>query len=177
VQLDGEAVFDVVHDSRRPFLVYSGNAVTEDLGTRFGIRAYRSDPEVRVVVVSGKVALRRAQGTPGGGPDSAGALLGPNDLGRLDAGGRATVVRLVDPAPYLAWTAGRLVFRQATLRQVAVELSRWYGVPIEISSEAIAGKRVTLDMPAQALPDALNAVTVPLNLRYTTTTRGVVLHP
>lgn len=177
VHLDGEAVFDVIHDALRPFLVYSGNAVTEDLGTRFAIRAYESDSEVRVVVVSGRVALRLAQGPAGGTSDSAGALLGPNDLGRLDADGRTRIVRLIDTAPYLAWTAGRLVFRQATLHEVAVELSRWYGIPIEIPSASIAGKRVTLDMPVQGLQDVLKAVTVPLNLRYTTTTRGVVLHP
>jgi transmembrane sensor len=175
VNLDGEAVFEVVHDERRPFLVYTANAVTEDLGTEFGVRAYRTDTDVQVVVVSGKVSLRPAGQTRGGAADSAGALLGPNDLGLLGTDGRTTV-RRVDPARYLAWTTGRLVFRQARLSEVAVQLQRWYGVSIEIP-ESIATRRVTLDMPVLSLASVLDAVTVPLNLRYTTTAQRVVLHP
>jgi ferric-dicitrate binding protein FerR (iron transport regulator) len=86
-------------------------------------------------------------------------------------------VRQVDPSRYLAWTAGRLVFRQASLRDVAVQLERWYGVTVEFSAESLAARRVTLDMPAQSLTEVLNAVTVPINLRYTATARAVVLHP
>ena len=175
VHLDGEAVFDVVHDDRRPFLVYTANAVTEDLGTQFGVRAYGTDAEVQVVVVSGKVSLRPTGQSSAGAADSAGALLGPNDLGLLGADGRTTV-RRVDPVRYLAWTEGRLVFRQATLRDVAIQLQRWYGVSIEVP-ESIATRRVTLDMPVLSLASVLDAVTVPLNLRYNATAQRVVLHP
>ena len=175
VHLDGEALFEVVHDARRPFLVYTAHAVTEDLGTEFGVRAYRTDTDVQVVVVSGKVSLRPAGQARGGAADSAAALLGPNDLGLIGSDGH-TRVRRVDPARYLAWTTGRLVFRQATLREVAVGLQRWYGVSIEIP-ESIATRRVTLDMPVLSLARVLDAVTVPLNLRYTTTAQRVVLHP
>jgi transmembrane sensor len=174
VHLDGEAVFDVVHDERRPFLVYTASAVTEDLGTEFGVRAYRTDADVQVVVVSGKVSLRPA-GQTRSAADSAGTLLGPNDLGLLGTDG-STTVRRVDPARYLAWTTGRLVFRQVRLSEVAVQLQRWYGVSIEVP-ESLAARRVTLDMPVLSLASVLDAVTVPLNLRYTTTAQRVVLHP
>jgi transmembrane sensor len=176
VHLDGEAVFEVVHDQRRPFYVLAANAVTEDLGTRFGVRAYPGDPGVQVVVAEGKVALRAREQAEGAAADS-GATLGPNDLGRLDPRGRATVVRGVNPERYLAWTAGRLVFRQATLAEVAVQLERWYGVRIEIGSPALAGRRVTLDMPVQAMASVLNAITVALNVRYKATASGVVIYP
>src|SRR5439155_26622293 len=132
------------------------NAVTEDLGTEFGVRAYRTDADVQVVVVSGKVSLRRTGQTSGQAAGSVAALLGPNDLGLLGADGRTTV-RRVDPTRYLAWTTGRLVFRQATLREVAIQLQRWYGVSIEIP-ESIATRRVTLDMPVLSLAKVLNAV-------------------
>src|SRR5690349_5983425 len=47
--LEGEAVFDVVHDESRPFIVHAANATTEDLGTVFSVRAYPGDSAVRVV--------------------------------------------------------------------------------------------------------------------------------
>lgn len=160
VYLEGEAVFDVAHDERRPFLVHSRRAVTEDLGTRFGVRAYAGDTLVRVVVAAGKVALR-----PSAAPAGSGALLGPGDLGRLDDGGRAVVERGVDAAAYLAWTDGRLVFHDVPLGEVATQLGRWFDVTIDVPA-GVAKRRVTLDMPARALTDVLDAVTVPLGLRY-----------
>src|SRR5687768_17161860 len=39
VHLAGEAFFDVVKDSRRPFYVYGGDIVTKVLGTSFSVKA------------------------------------------------------------------------------------------------------------------------------------------
>ena len=173
LHLEGEAVFDVVHDERRPFVVYAGNAVTQDVGTRFAIKAYAGDPEVRVVVVSGKVALRAARA----GAATAAALLGPRALARLDAAGRTTVTPQIDPETYLAWTSGRLVFHQAQLREVAEQMGRWFDVTVDVPDPAVAGRRVTLDMPATSLDPVLAAVTVPLGLRAVRIDHHIVLEP
>jgi ferric-dicitrate binding protein FerR (iron transport regulator) len=175
VWLEGEAVFDVVHDERRPFLVYSGNAVTEDLGTRFAIRAYPGDHAVRVVVDEGKVALRPVG--PRAVDDTTSAILGARDLGELDAEGEARVRRGVNPETYLAWTQGRLVFRQATLAEIADQLQRWYDVDLTIPDRATAARRVTLDLRVGSLDDVLQAVTVPLGVRYERVGRQVTLRP
>ena len=58
VYLEGEAYFEVKHDSAARFLVHTDHAVTEDLGTRFDVRAYRGDSVMRVVVAEGRVAVR-----------------------------------------------------------------------------------------------------------------------
>ena len=173
LHLEGEAVFDVVHDERRPFVVYAGNAVTEDLGTRFAIKAYPGDHDVQVVVVSGKVALRAARS----GADTTAMALGPRDLARLDAAGRTTVTPQVDPDSYLAWTSGRLVFHQAQLREVAEQMGRWFDVTVDVPDPAVAARRVTLDMPATSLDPVLAAVTVPLGLRAVRIDHHIVLEP
>jgi transmembrane sensor len=173
VWLEGEAVFDVVHDERRPFFVFSGNAVTEDLGTRFGVRAYPGDRAVRVLVVQGQVALRPA-GT-GTATDAAPAVLGARDVAELDAAGRTRVRRDVNPEAYLAWTRGRLVFRQATLVEVAAQLQRWYDVDVVIADPATAARRVTLDLRIGSLDEVLQAVTVPLGLRAARDGRVITL--
>ena len=172
VHLEGEAVFDVVHDAKRPFRVHSANGVTEDLGTKFAVRAYPDDDRVQVVVVEGLVALR-----PSNAPQRSGTILGPGQLGRLDLAGKVVVTSGVDTAAYLAWTRGRLVLDQAPLREVARQLERWYGVAIEIPDPRVAEKRITLDIPLRALTEALNAVTVPLELRYERKADSIVIHP
>jgi transmembrane sensor len=159
--LEGEAVFDVVHDAARPFLVHAANAVTEDLGTSFSIRAYPEDGSVRVVVMSGRVALRPH--APGAG--SREAVLGPGELGRLDSAGRIEVRSRVDTTEYLGWLSGRVVFDNARLDAVAAELARRFDVAIRIPDPAVAARRVTVDMPSRTLAEVLDAALVPLALR------------
>ncbi len=59
VFLSGEAFFDVARDSLKPFIVYSGEIVTEVLGTSFSVRAFEKDNEVEVNVKTGKVSVFR----------------------------------------------------------------------------------------------------------------------
>lgn len=163
LHLEGEAVFDVVHDSARPFLVHAANAVTEDLGTSFAIRAYPGDASVRVVVMSGRVALRPR--TPASSGEADETVLGPRQLGRLDSAGRIEVQSSVDTTEYLGWLTGRVVFDNARLDEVAAELQRRFDVPIRIAEPAITARRVTIDMPVRTLAEVLDAAVVPLGLR------------
>jgi transmembrane sensor len=162
--LEGEAVFDVVHDASRPFIVRAANALTEDLGTTFAVRAYAGEKTVRVVVVSGRVAVRPADaGTRG---LTEGTVLGPGQLGDLDPAGRLEVQSDVDTSAYVAWLAGRVAFHNARLDDVAAELERRFDVTIRIPDSRLGARRVTVDMPAGNLPDVLDAVTVPLSLHH-----------
>jgi transmembrane sensor len=161
MDLVGEAVFRVEHDAAHPFLVYSGESVTEDLGTEFGVRSYPSDAEVRVVVVEGRVALR-----PTSAPAHSGTILLAGQLGRVDSVGRVAVEDGADHRGYLGWARARLVFHQTTLRDVAVELGRRYDVRVQITDPNVALQRITLDVPAGPISEVLEAITVPLSLQY-----------
>jgi ferric-dicitrate binding protein FerR (iron transport regulator) len=147
VHLEGQAVFDVTHDSLRPFEVRSANAITEDLGTRFTVRAYRSEARVQVFVASGKVALRAV-----GSPESSGTLLGPRDLGVLDSIGRTTVRNGVDSTSHLAWTRDRFVFDNAPLADVLPEIARWFDTQIDVADRELLKRRVT-QHSGRSLPD------------------------
>jgi transmembrane sensor len=163
--LEGEAVFDVVHDEAHPFIVHAANATTEDLGTVFGVRAYAGDSAVRVVVVSGKVALRPRTET--GGAKLPGTVLLPGQLGRLDGQGRVRIDTRVDTSAYLAWLSGRVAFDNVPLADIAADLERRFGVTIRITDSAIATRRVTVvDMPVASVTDVLDAAVVPLGLRF-----------
>ena len=170
VDLQGEALFTVTHDARRPFLVHTTDGVAEDLGTTFIVRALAGDATTRVVVLAGCVSLR-APHTPARGATA----LRAGQLGVLRAGMPVSVATGVDTAAYAAWARGRLLFRQAPLRAVAEELARWYDVDLRIPDAGVAARRVTLDMPARSLGEVLAAVTVPLGLRAVRTGHAVVL--
>lgn len=170
VTLEGQAIFDVVHDTARVFLVRTKNSVTEDLGTRFAIRAYPSEERVQVLVTHGKVALRAADA-----PAGSGTLLGVFDLGILDSAGQTTVRNGVDTTSYFAWTQDRFVFDNAPLSEVLPEIARWFDVNIDVVDPAVRMRRITLNVPANSLRSVLGAATLPLGLRFTVSGRTVVI--
>lgn len=67
--LRGEALFKVVHDASRPFIVRSGTAIIHDLGTEFDV--YRKTTGTTVTVIEGRVAVGSSAALPlrpSGGP-------------------------------------------------------------------------------------------------------------
>jgi transmembrane sensor len=172
LELQGEAAFDVVHDPSRPFIVRAANAVTEDLGTSFVIRAYPDEQSVRVVVMSGKVAVRPATSAGRVGRE---AVLGPGQLARLNAAGRLDVVIGVDTTEYLGWLSERVTYRNARLDEVAADLERTFDVTVRIPDSAVAARRVTIDVPTKSLDDLLDAIAAPYNLRHRRTTGGAIV--
>jgi ferric-dicitrate binding protein FerR (iron transport regulator) len=153
VWLEGEAYFDVVHDERRPFTVYSGNASARDLGTAFAVRSYAEDEAVQVVVREGVVAL------------SGVGTLGAGDVGRLAADGTASVRSGADVEAMLGWLEGRHDFVDAPLGHVLLTLRRWYGVEVALADSALAALPFTGtlgDIPPRA---AIDLVAATLGLR------------
>ncbi len=78
VFLNGEAFFEVARDSLSPFTVYSGEIVTEVLGTSFSVRAFENDNEVEVNVKTGKVSVFRKDPGTKAGPRKSAVVLAPN---------------------------------------------------------------------------------------------------
>lgn len=141
---EGEALFDVVHDPNRPFVVSARNSKVIVIGTRFAVRLDSED--VRVTVVEGKVAIAPSE------------TLNPRKIGRvardlrmdlesdrifvepgrqaeLDVRGRLTTMRNVDASRELSWQEGKLVFDGVPLREVALELSRYGAVEVRVANE------------------------------------------
>ena len=57
VYLSGEGFFEISKNPHRPFYVYSNEIVTKVVGTSFRIRAYSNQPNVEVLVRTGKVRV------------------------------------------------------------------------------------------------------------------------
>mgnify|MGYP002092762519 CR=1 FL=1 len=57
VELEGEGYFKVTPDSKRPFIVKSGDITTEVLGTEFNVRTYVSN-DSHVTLLKGSVKVK-----------------------------------------------------------------------------------------------------------------------
>jgi transmembrane sensor len=139
VYLEGEAYFEVAHDSLRPFRVHAGQVVTQVLGTRFAVRAFPEDRSVRVVVAEGRVAVADS------GKDDR-VVLNQADLAIAGSGQALKVRHSVDVSSELAWVDGRLVFVDVPVGEVGRRLSRWYDVDVRVGDSALAALPYTMSL-------------------------------
>jgi transmembrane sensor len=131
VELVGDGYFDVRHDAAKPFSVRVANAVVEDLGTAFSIESDVRDT-MTVAVMSGSVRLRAA-----GATEAAGTTLSAGDRGSLTATGTVRAFRHAVLPADSSWTHGVLEFHDASMRRVAGEIRRWFGVDLRIADSSL----------------------------------------
>ena len=154
VELQGEAFFRVVHDAARPFTVRAGNAVIRDVGTEFSVHD-DGDNHVRVVVSQGAVQLSDVRSS---------VLLSRGDVGVLEDGALAAE-RGVATAEDLAWTTGKLVFRDAPIAEVTADLKRWYGVELRVTDSALLRRHFTGSFTTEPASRVLDVLALALGAR------------
>lgn len=150
--IEGEAMFSVEHDTSRPFVIDAGNGQVTVTGTRFDVR--RDLTETRVAVEQGTVKVQ------GQGADFVSLTAG---LGtRIDAQGEVAAAYAVNPAELTAWRSGKLVFNNASLSEVAAEVSRYREKPLTVGNDKVGNLRLTsvfksdnTDALLKALPSIL----------------------
>nr|WP_315435423.1 FecR family protein [uncultured Pseudomonas sp.] len=151
----GEAMFSVEHDASRPFIVEAGSGRVTVTGTRFDVR--RDATQTRVAVEQGTV---KVQGSAA--PDNEFINLTAGLGTAVDAQGQVLPAYAVNPAELTAWRNGKLVFNNASLSEVAVEVSRYRDKPLTVTQPNVASLRLTsvfksddTDALLKALPSIL----------------------
>jgi ferric-dicitrate binding protein FerR (iron transport regulator) len=117
VELNGEAYFEVVASSSRPFKVTTGKgADIEVLGTGFNINAYPDEAPVKTTLVEGSVRVGSGTITP--------VLLKAGQQSVL--GDHSQLVTEANVAEETAWKNGYFEFNELPIREVMKRLARWY---------------------------------------------------
>ncbi len=117
----GEALFDVKHDEKHPFVVMANGTRLLDAGTVFNVIS--EGGSLDVAVAHGAVIYE---------PGQADILLTPGDaLSRANRKAQP-VLRKVNPQAIGGWQSGRLQYSNALLSQVARDLGRNLAIDILI---------------------------------------------
>ena len=130
----GEAMFSVEHDTSRPFVVAAGAGQVTVTGTRFDVR--RDEDQTRVMVEAGTV---KVQGHSADTVVTLTAGLGTH----VDNKGSVAAAYAVNTEELTAWRTGKLVFNNASLGEVAREVSRYREQPLRVSTPAVGSLRLT----------------------------------
>jgi len=159
VELHGDGYFDVQHDATKPFAVHVGTALIEDVGTTFTVESDAADTTT-VAVISGSIRLRGGSSAPDGG-----IVLAAGDRGSIDARGNVRAERHSLRDDDVAWTTGRLVFRDASFTRVASEIHRWYGVTFRVTDPSLLNRHVNASFAGEPIDQVLNILGLTLGAR------------
>lgn len=162
----GEALFDVIHDVDRPFVVDAGTSVIRDIGTVFNVN--RTANSVRVGVISGRVQVRSGDNaatvvTLGRG-QGAQVFPGPSS----NTSGLPTPSSDIIVAPQQApgaWRDGRLVFDNVRLADLSADVNRYYAPGMLLGSPAVGALRVTASFKISEIPAFVGALDATLPVR------------
>lgn len=128
VELAGDAFFEVAKDSIHPFIIKTPNIEIEVLGTSFYVDARQNQPDVQVIVESGKVAVRAASND---------VTLGTGEQAIYQKNTQQLVQQRTTDANFSALKTKVLIFKQTPLEQVVFTLNRQYNTNISIDSETL----------------------------------------
>ncbi len=135
VELTGEAYFEVAHDPQRPFIVTVNGSEIQVLGTAFDVKAYQ--PAITyTTLVNGAVRV-----APAG---SKGEVLHPGQMARSGNGGLR--ITTADVEQVTAWKNKQIILRDADLRDIMEELSRWYNVEVVYAGDFKGATGVTIEI-------------------------------
>ena len=175
----GEAFFEVVRDSRRPFTVDLGVGSVTALGTAFNIRKHRE--RIQVAVIEGTVALHEsAEEVPVSAPplSASGEMvvisaplehrLKAGWVADLDlAGKKLAAFRPESMEPYVGWRNGILSFAREPLYQVIQELNRYSRRKILIEDPSIQELSVFLTVSIHDIDTGLRGLQQVLPIKVT----------
>lgn len=133
VYLQGEAYFDIKHDSAHPFIVHTGTLFTTVLGTAFNISAGINSSSVVVTVTRGKVSVSDGDKVLG--------VITPNQQITYNMISHQHMQRVVNAGVVIAWQQGDLHFDDITFEEAARELQERFKVKISFENDKVKNCR------------------------------------
>lgn len=154
VILDGEAYFEVSHDTKRPFYVESKGNEVKVLGTHFNINAYNAD--VRTTLSSGRVQVSHSGES---------LFLEPGEYANF-VGGRLSKGK-ADLEHDLSWHNNQFYFKKETIVEIASTLSKWYDIQVKFKQDVALNKVYTGNFKRDVkLSEVLEMLTYVCNLKF-----------
>jgi len=140
---NGEALFEVAKDPRRPFVVHVAGSEVVALGTVFSVRVGGGGSQSRAIAVTlieGKVTVRpdlmeRSRGIAPAKP----VTMQPGERMRFSGGADGAVTQLVDRPSIeqvVAWKRSEAVFDDVALPDAVAEMNRYSRTPIVLVGDA-----------------------------------------
>ncbi|SIQ29397.1 FecR family protein [Maribacter ulvicola] len=149
VKLVGEAFFNVAKNTKKPFIIKSGNLSTTVLGTSFNINAYPTSDNISVTVATGKVQI---------GAKSTTVLLHPNEQGVFHKKSDSISKKEVNSDDLINWKKGILKFDDIGIKDALTVIEKWYGVTFTFKDDQRLDCHITASFDSATLSNVLESI-------------------
>jgi ferric-dicitrate binding protein FerR (iron transport regulator) len=171
VRSKGKVFFNVEKDARRPFLVYTEEAVIRVLGTSFQVNS-SIDHTTEVIVESGEISF-------GYNPQNAFKVntsikLAKGEKGLISPKAKGIVKQNNRDVNYLAWKTQNLSFKQDKLSYVASVLDEVYGYNIKFENKELSGCRLTAQYNRKSPEEIARLISETFGITYTVTGKNSI---
>lgn len=161
VVLEGEAFFNVTHDSENPFRVSVDETDITVLGTSFNVSGYEKANEIEVVVESGLVGFSSSKGEV--------VELSEGEKGVFEKDRNVINETQNNDPNFNAWKTRRIVFEETPLPEAINTINAIYSTNVTILADNASNCAVTVTFDQQSLEAVLNVLKSTLNLTYNKT--------
>ncbi|PWS30597.1 FecR family protein [Pedobacter paludis] len=122
VTVTGEAYFEVAKDKTKPFIVQSGGASVEVLGTHFNVNVYPNEENAAVTLLEGSIKLSN---------HNTSKILVPGQQALFNSESNNITLNNVDIDNVVDWKNGLFIFEDASVTEVMRQIERWYNVDVK----------------------------------------------
>ncbi len=161
VQLEGEASFDVRHDTAHPFIVHTADADIRVLGTCFNVATGGPEVATEVALLRGKVAVQLNDKA------ATGLVLLPGEIASCSVANGILKKQQADVSGAFSWMNGGFTARDMPLRQVLEKLCMKYGYTLQWSDPEGGRKHISIAFAAQGFNSMLESLCFVNHLHYT----------
>lgn len=164
VNLVGEAYFNVVKDSKRPFIVRTSQLSIKVLGTVFNVKSYPNDYTIETTLVAGLVSVQKNEDIK---KNLSPVLVKPQQKAVFFYEANDIRVVPVNIDKTTSWRKGKLVFDNETIDGVVNSLERWYGLNIQVLGQYKPSDRFSLTIKDENIEEVINLlqITTPLTFK------------
>lgn len=182
VNLIGEALFDVTHNEKMPFVVNMKHFDVKVLGTLFNVKAYEEDKIQEASLIRGKVQVIVKN------DEKKSFFLNPNEKAIIPnqedvaVKGKIEQLETSSSSPIVtgltinnkdnsiietSWVYDRLDISDKTFSQISTDLERLYNVSINFSDKKVANYRFSATFEKETIEQVLKALQLSYPFHYT----------
>ena len=168
VTLDGEGCFEVAKDGRR-FLLHTGKAIIEVLGTEFDVEAYSDlGPEVRTTLIDGSVKFH----CPDAGGREKTVLMHPGERLIYNSGSGKLSLDKANGTEITAWKEGKTILDNTSLEDALRCIGNRFNVEFLVRNQALLANRYTGTFSGQRLEVVLEHFKRTTKIHFDTNLKG-----
>ncbi|MDR2041120.1 MAG: FecR domain-containing protein [Tannerella sp.] len=164
VTLDGEGLFEVAPDARRPFTVQTAGHEVTALGTVFDVYAYGNSHAFETILIEGSVEVAARDEV--GNRTAAWRMKPGHRLWYDEATGGMKTLR-VSTDEYVSWTNGLYHFNDITFAEMVCRLEHYYRTRIVVRDSSVMNYRCTGKFrPHESITDIMDVVQSDMPFSY-----------